>query len=302
MSVPTAASDDSAPTLELEQFAVRSASSAWAAPLSLCSRARRVGLVGDWEPLFQLLSGRGEAKSGSAKVLNCELAAALSCGILGLAACDPPLPVSFTVVEYLRHAARLSHGSASRAVHDAQRALDRYGLAELEKKKLAELALYQRRALGIALSTLTAPAVVCLEAPLRDLDAPSAEYVARLCGEAATHSRLLLSSAHPRTPSPERSLLDTCDELFERRHDGLVAQGSPSSLFAASARYAISVKGPQIAQFLQALRETCVQVEARAQAGSFSVVIPEGGSTDLLLDTALDHRLIVLELEPIFAV
>jgi len=301
MNLPTAVSDGSAPTFELEQFAVRSAGSAWAAPLSLRTHARRVGLVGDWEPLFQLLVGRREALSGSARVLGCELESAISRRVLGFAACDPPLPKSFTVLEYLRHAARLDHGSASRAVHDAQRALDRYGLAELAKKKLAELALYQRRALGIALSTLTAPAVVCLEAPLRGLDAPSAEYIARLCGETAAHSRVLLSTAQPRTPSPERSLLDSCDELFERRHDGLLTQGAPSLLFAATARYAISVKGAQIAAFSRALREAGAQLEPRAQTGSFSVVIPEGGSTDLLLDAALDHGLLVLELEPIFA-
>ena len=301
MSLPTAVSDGGAPTLELEQFSVRSAGSAWGTPLSLRTHARRVGLVGDWEPLFQLLMGRREALSGSARVLGCELELAISRGVLGFAACDSPLPSSFTVVEYLRHAARLSHGSAGRAVHDAQRALDRYGLAELAKKKLAELALYQRRALGIALATLTTPAVVCLEAPLRGLDAPSAEYIARLCGETAAHSRVLLSTAQPRTPSPERSLLDSCDQLFERKHDGLLTQGAPSSLFAASSRYAISVKGPHIAAFSQALREAGVLLEPRAQTGSFSVVMPESSSTDLLLDAALDHGLLVLELEPLFA-
>ncbi len=226
----------------------------------------------------------------------------ISQNVLGFAACDPPLPGSFTVAEYLQHAARLSHGSANRAAHDAARALDRYGLAELAKRKLAELALYQRRALGIALSTLTAPAVVCLEAPLRGLDAPSAEYVARLCGEASAHSRVLLSAEFPSTPSAERSLLDSCDELFLRKHGVLVSHGAPSSVFAAGARYLLSVTGPRIAAFSEALREAGVELEPRAQAGSFSVLLPSRASTDLLLDVALDHGLIVLELEPVFDV
>jgi len=290
-------SHDVPATLELRNFAGALSS----APLSVRSSAHRLGLVGDWEPLFQLLSGRTEAASGSAKILGCELEAALSSGVLGFSACDVPLPSSFTVTEYLRHAARLSHGSASRAVHDAQRALDRYGLAELAKRKLGDLMLYQQRALGIALSTLTAPAVVCLEAPLRKLDAPSADYIARLCGEAAAHSRVLLSAAMPSSPSPERSLLDACDELLVQKQGALLAQGAPSSVFAPGTRYFLSVKGPTIVAFSGALRAAGVRLDARAPSGSFSVELPAGGaSSDLLLDTALEHGLTVLELEPLF--
>jgi len=281
---------------------LRSAGADWATPLSLRSVAPRVGLVGDWEPLFQLLTGSVEAASGSAKILGCELESAISRGILGFAACDPPLPAAFTVAEYLRYAARLSHGSSGRAAHDAQRALDRYGLAELGNRKLSQLALYQRRALGIALSTLTAPAVVCLETPLRGLDAPSAAYIERLCVEAAAHGRLVLSSDLPSSASPERSLLDTCDELFLRKHGALLAHGAPSSVFASGARYSLTVKGTGIAAFSQALREAGVVLEPSAQGGHFSVELPEGGSTDLLLDAALDHGLIVVELEPLLSV
>jgi len=302
MSAPIADFDDATPTLELQRFVLRSAGPTWGAPLSVRSNARCIGLVGDWEPLFQVLSGRDEAASGSANILSCPLETAISRGILGYAACDAVLPGSFTVSEYLRHAARLTHGSSSRALHDAQRALDRYGLAELAKRKLAELALYQRRALGIALSTLTAPPVVCLEAPLRGLDAPSADYIARLCGEAAAHSRVLLSAALPASPSPERSLLDACDELLVHARGAIVAQGAPEAVFAAGARYSLSVRGERIAAFSAALHEAGVRLEPRAQPGSFSVVLPDAAnaSTDLLLDTALDHGLVVVELEPLF--
>jgi ABC-type multidrug transport system ATPase subunit len=289
------------PTLELRQFAMRSGGAAWGAPLSLRSDAQRLGLVGDWEPLFQLLMGSAEATSGSAMVLGCELESAIAQGIMGFAACDAPLPGGFTVTEYLRHAARLSHGSTSRAAHDTQRALDRYGLAELAKRKIAELALYQRRALGIALSTLTAPAVVCLEAPLRGLDAPSADYIARLCYEAGAHCRVLLSAAVPSSPSAERSLLDRCDELFVRSRGALVAHGAPGSVFAARARYSLKVKGAQVAEFSRALADAGVQLERRSLSDDFSVALPESVSTDLLLDTAIEHELIVLELEPLLA-
>ncbi|HEX2669235.1 MAG TPA: hypothetical protein VHM25_00105 [Polyangiaceae bacterium] len=302
MKTNAAESDGAAPTLELRQFTPRSPSSAWRAPVTLRTDARRVALVGDWEPLFQVLGARSEVGGGSAIILGCALEAAISRGILGFAACDPPLPGSFSVAEYLQHAARLSHGSASRASYDAKRALERYGLGELGKRKLAELALYQRRALGVALATLTEPAVACLETPLRGLDAPSADYVARLCVEAATRSRLVLSADVPSSPSPERSLLDACDELFVLDRGVLVAHGAPSAVFAAGSRYAICVKGDKIEGFVDTLRTLGVQVEARAEVGRFNVELPSAGSesTDVLLDTALDHGLVVLELEPIF--
>src|SRR6478735_10205046 len=210
MSADAAALDGGAATLELRHFSLRSEGESWKVPLDLRSNAQRLALVGDWEPIFRVLSGRGARSSGSATVLGCSLESAISRGIVGFAGCDAALPGSFTVTEYLRHAARLSHGSKSRAAHDTTRALERFGLAQLSARKLAELPLYQRRALGIALATLTLPPVVCLEAPLRGLDAPSAEYIARLCLEAARHSRLLLSASLGVAPSPERSLLDAC--------------------------------------------------------------------------------------------
>ena len=302
MNANAADSDGAAPTLELRQFTPRSPSAAWRAPITLRAAARRVGLVGDWQPLFQVLGARAEVGGGHASVLGCALESAIVRGILGFAACDPPLPGSFSVTEYLQHAARLSHGSASRAAHDAKRALDRYGLSELSKRKLSELALYQRRALGIALATLTEPAVACLETPLRGLDAPSADYVARLCVEAAAHSRLVLSADLPSSPSPERSLLDTCDELFVLVQGVLVAQGTPSAVFAAGSRYALRVQGDKLADFADALRARGVRLEARAELGRFNVELPatSNESTDVLLDTALDHGLVVLELKPIF--
>lgn len=301
MNALAAVSDGATPTLELRQFSVRPTAE-WAAPLDLRTTAQRVALVGDWEPLLRVLSGRAEVASGHANVLGCALEEALFNGILGFAACDPSLPASFTVSEYLLHAARLTHGSPSRAQHDTQRVLERYGLSALAKRKLGELALFQKRALGVALATVTEPAVTLLESPLRGLDAASADYIARLCAEAAQHSRLLLTADLPSSPSSERSLLDSVQELFVVERGELIAQGAPSSVFAAGFRYGIRVKGQNIDDFSNALRARGVKVEGRAEYGRFRVELPQasGESSDLLLDTALEHGLVVLELEPIF--
>jgi len=302
MNASAADANGSAPTLELQEFALRSPGAAWSAPLRLRSNASRLALVGDWNPLFQALSARAEIASGSATVLGCALESAIARGVVGFAACDPPLPGSFSVKEYLQHAARLTHGSATRSVHDAKRALERYGLTELAKYKLARLVLHQRRALGIALATLTMPAVICLETPLRGLDAPSADYIARLCLEAARHGRLIISADLPHSPSPERSLLDACEDVCVLERGVLVAQGAPSSVFAPNSRYALRVTGEPLAPFLDSLRKLGMQVVVGADAGCFRIELPQAGgeTADLLLDTALDHGVVVVELEPLF--
>ena len=290
-----------APTLELHDASLRRAGSTLSPALSFSSSAQRVGLVGDWEPWFQLLVGNAQLATGSARVLGCDLDAALRRGVLGFAACDPLLPASFTVTQYLQHAARLSHGSAARAAHDATSALDRYGLADLAARPLTRLALHQKRALGVALATLTAPPVVCLEAPLRGLDALAADYMARLCAEAARHSRVIISAPYPESPSPERALLDACDELFLLERGVLAVQGTPASIFAPSGRYSLTVSGENVTAFSRALHEAGCVLTPYSQAGEYAVELPAPVSTDLLLDTALDHGVVVLALEPVFA-
>ena len=296
----TTALTTDAPTLELCDAAVRRAGSSLGPALSLRTSAARVGLVGAWQPLFQVLTGQAELASGSARVFGCAWGTAIERGVLGFAACDPLLPPSFTVTHYLQHAARLTHGSRTRAARDTKFAIDRYGLASIAARKLSELTPYQRRALGIALATLTTPAVVCLETPLYGLDAASANYVSQLCVEAARHCRIIVSATQPSFIGPERSLLDTCDELFLLEGGALTAHGAPARVFAARERYSFTVTGSNSAAFSSALREAGCELEPHNANGSYNLELPPNTSTDLLLDTALAHDMVVLELEPTF--
>jgi ABC-type multidrug transport system ATPase subunit len=288
------------PTLELRDAAVRRAGAALTAALSFSVAAQRVGLVGDWSALVQALTGQAQVASGSVRVLGYDLESVLGEGVLGLALCDPPLPGSFTVTEYLEHAARLSHGSASRAVRDATHALERFGLTELAARKLSQTTLFQQRAVGIALASLTSPLAIWLESPLRSLDAPAADYVARLCVEAGTQSRVILSAPFPNSPSAERSLFETCDELFLLERGLLVARGTPSQVLAPNGRYLLSLSGENTAAYESTLRDAGCLVTPRDQLGDYVIELPPNGNTDVLLDAALDQRMIVLELEPLF--
>lgn len=307
------AAPEPVPTLELREASFRRAGEPATAALSVCSRARRVGLIGEWQPLFQALTGDARGAGGSAWIFGCELELSLAHGVVGFAPCDPPLPASLSVREYLEQSARLSHGSRARAQHEAQRMLDEYGLVQLGSQKLAQLQLYQSRALGIALAALTAPPVLCLEAPMRGLDAASADYVARLCAHAAQQSLLIVSAELPSTPSAERALLEQCDELFLLQRGVLVAHGAPQSVLAASPRYLLTLVGARDSEWVSALTAAGCAVSERPSSTAFSALLSPGSrvtrylvelpretaSPDLLLDAALDAGVTVLELEPL---
>ncbi|HEY1536380.1 MAG TPA: hypothetical protein VGF76_20310 [Polyangiaceae bacterium] len=288
-------------TLELRDVVIRRAGSALLSALSLRAEAHHVGLIGDWEPLFQALTGRAQLASGSAQLMGCELSQALARGVVGFAPCDPPLPGSFSALEYLRHAARLSHGSPARALADSKRALDQYRLGELATRQLSQLATFERRALGIACASLGAPPVLCLETPLRGLDAEPADYVARLCSEAAKRSRVIVSATFPRSPSPEHALLEACQELCVLSRGALVGQGAPSQILAPSTRYLLSVSGAKAAAFSGVLQAAGCRLSERDGPGRYLVELPESGTSDLLLDAALASEVVVLELQPLRA-
>ncbi len=292
-SAPSAA----APTLVLGGARIERGGSALLSALDLQSDAQRIGLIGAWQPLFQALTGQAQVL-GKAQILGCNVRQALARGVVGLALCDAALPASFTVLEYLRAAARLSHGSAARAVRDCERTIEEYALSRVVTHRLSQLPIHERRALSIACAAVASPPVVCLEEPLRGLDAQAGDYVARLCAVTARRSRVIVSVAPPSTPSPERSLLDDCQELFVLERGALVGQGSPNQIFAPSARYRMRVDGAGVAAFTAQLQAAGCRVSARE--GQYMVDLPQQGNTDLLLDAALSAALTVLELEPLF--
>jgi ABC-type multidrug transport system ATPase subunit len=232
--------------------------------------------------------------------------------VVGFAPSDPQLPAALSVREYLEHSARLCHGSHARASTEAQRMLEELELADLARLPLAQLVPHQTRALGIAVAALTAPAVVCLESPLRGLDSASADYITRLCAHVALRRVLIVSGGWPQSPSPERALFEACDALFHVANSALVAQGSPQAIFKPSARYLLTLAGSQHSALASTLTSAGCELRRQTAPITFSALLapdravsrylvdlPASGSSDLLLDAALAAGVAVLELEPL---
>ncbi len=92
----------------------------------------------------------------------------------------------------------------------------------------------------------------------------------------------------------------------------LVAQGSPESVFAPTTRYLLTLVGAEDSGWVNALSAAGCQLATQPIPTTFSallspsrrvtrylVELPAATSSDLLLDTALDTGVTVLELEPL---
>lgn len=295
---------ESGATLELRAARFRDGAEALTEALTLHSEARAVGLVGEWGALFRALTGA--IVEGEARVCGVALRDALASGTVSVAPCDPELPPSFTITEYLELAAHLVHGSRSRAKQEVTRALERFSLANAAKRKLAELPLVERRLLVVAAATLGAPTACLLEAPLRGLDAAASDRLVRACALVSEQCRLIVSSAPPTTPSPARALLDSCGELFWLENGKLGASGSAQMLLASSSRYHATFAGSHSKPLAEALVASGCRVALRDEgaingkpATRYTIELPARAAASTIIDTAAGSGVTLLELEPV---
>lgn len=176
-------------------------------------RGPRSALVGDWGPLFRLLTRRATVVAGTVVLDSLEPAAAVASGQVGVALSSAPLPEGWRGREYVLESARLA-GLGREAARAAQAVLARLGLERLAERPLRGLAPVERRALLLAHAVVTEPRLLVVEAPLDGL-APSAASGLRLVLErAATGRRLLVSTRGADAGSLVPPLLESCDEVL----------------------------------------------------------------------------------------
>ncbi|HEY4159792.1 MAG TPA: hypothetical protein VGM29_16895 [Polyangiaceae bacterium] len=269
----------------------------WAAQ-SARIEATRLGLVGDFSPLFRVLAQGAQVSSGRITLENVPLADAVAQGVAGLSLCDPPLDGRATVSEYLSLAARLAQCSAREARSRTAAALERFGLATLGGFRLATLNKWQQRALGFAMATVGEPKVVCLETPFAGLDAVSADHVATLLERVAERSALLFSVSELAALGPERSALDRCDQVLVIRAGAVTT----CELTERADRYQVSAVGNVLELRAALARARCRLHDAPADPCDpaqtrFIAELPADAGTNLLLDTALEVGATLLELQ-----
>lgn len=273
--------------------------------LSVTTTGNQVGLVGNFQPLFQLLAGRARVVSGAVRIRGRDPRAAVRECKLGLALADAVLPDAWTALEYLAQSAELAGLRRGEARPAARSALGALGLPHLEARRLATLTLAEKRALLIAHTTLGAPDAIALEAPLEGLDSRGAELVVEAIHRAGASRGVLASVPAPQPLGAERALLDRMDEVLVLEAGLLVAHGSAADALRADTRCALTVtrRGSEL---VARLTETGYAArllpgtEGRTHA-RLIVEISAGQSTDELLDAALAVGAPVVELTPMAA-
>lgn len=272
----------------------------------------RVGLVGAWGPLFQLLAGEARLAAGGVRVHDHDAASAVREGVVGVALCDPALPHDWSAHTYLYQSARLTGLGRSAARGAARDALEKLGMQHLSGTALGRLRAVERRALLVAHASLGDPPVLAVESPLEALDTDSQGWLSQVLQRASSGRRLIVSVAHAPALGPERNLLDRMDEVLVLEANSLVAQGPPGHALSHGPRYLVSVArhGRALAE---ALSEQELRVDIAQQAGSSEplgqapvadaarliVHLPEGAPPDAILDAALALNAPLLELVPL---
>jgi len=209
---------------------------------SLEAHGSRLVLVGDWGPLFELLTGRRRLADGVLEIAGAAAQGAAARGQVGVLLREPPLPSSWTLHELLIDSAALLGAGPLSASRQARRALDVLGLRPHARKRLARLGPVEQRAAGVACALIGDPPVVALEQPLAGLE-PSAQSALAALLERALAGRQVLCgiAALPGSPG-EDALAASSDELLIVSERRLVARTRFRELGARARSYRVSVK------------------------------------------------------------
>ena len=272
--------------------------------LSFDADGARVGLVGDWSPLFRALSRRATLTRGEIRVLGSPLEAAIARGEAGVALAIPA--TDWTALEYLVTSARLAGFGRRDSGRMAQEGLDLFGLGPIATRAMASLDPRHRRAVAVVHATLGEPPVILLDRPFAGLSGADADFVSDVVDRAAVGRRLGVSVDAPAAVGAEASYLARADHVVVLERGGVVRSGAPPQALAMSPRCGVRV-ARAVGPLVRALVAEGVRVERVAVAGDSGedgpgrlvVHLPPGQSASLIVRAALAVTAPLLELVPI---
>ena len=283
--------------------------------LSVITRGERVLVVGDVTVLFAAISGvpllaatpdgtaEETALAGEARVVGGEMrlhghdvASHAHLAVAGFAPLDPPVPRTMTALAYVTWAARLAGARPRAATEMAALALRRMGLEAALTRPAASLGLSERRALQLAKAIVHEPRVVVAEAPLDRLEGAGAAFVAGALAAATEGRRALLSARRIDPATAEGAIARAASHLVLFGESGVLAEGSPAELSGGARIYRLTVATN--AEALSAALTVRGLTMARGPV-HFTVALPEGATTAVLIEAASEARAAVVEMAPL---
>ncbi|WP_435609312.1 ABC transporter ATP-binding protein [Streptomyces sp. C10-9-1] len=169
--------------------------------------------------------------------------------------------------------------------------LDRVGLTDAARRRIAGLSLGMRQRLGIATALLGDPPVLIFDEPLNGLDPQGVRWVRGLFRSLAAEGRTVLVSSHLMS-----EMEHTADELVVIGRGRLLAAESVGAFAARAGAGRVRVRTPQADRLAPVL--TAAQATVHCEDGLLSVA---GLTPERIGDLAHRHRVPVHEVTPLAA-
>jgi ABC-type Na+ transport system ATPase subunit NatA len=208
--------------------------------LTFRTTGARVLILGAPRALFEATIGLATVARGSLTVRGVSAVAAAGRGLVAGAALDPPMPLDWTVADYIGWSARLAGVARAEARSQAALAIERFQLGTMAKTKLARVVPYARRAAVIASAWATSAEIVAIEDPLATLPEELAFPFSKILVEALAERAWIVFA--PRVPlaSP---LAVAADEAIVATATRVDAQGPPAQLASTTRRFVGRLEG-----------------------------------------------------------
>jgi ABC-2 type transport system ATP-binding protein len=261
--------------------------------LTLASTGSRLLVVAAPRALFAACAGLVAPRHGELRVVGEAPLEAVRAGHVASAQLDPPLPASWTPLEYLTWSARLAGRTRGEAEDRARDAASRLKLDVSGRSRLRGAAVETRRAVVVAAALATGAGTLLLEDPLAGLSEEAARGLARHVVRATEGLRTVVFAA--RSPLSSPLALDA-DEALVLDGSRVVAQGDPAEIATHDRAYTVRLHVASASFGRIAERRG-----ARVSGAGAEWTVDLGASLQVsdILDIAAAAETVVLELRPL---
>jgi ABC-type multidrug transport system ATPase subunit len=265
--------------------------------LSFATTGDHVLVLGAARALFEAAAGLRGPGRGEVLVDGSPPRVAVHDGRMACAPRDPPMPRSWTHLQYVTWSARLAGHPRVAARAMAAEALERMNLGSMAKAKLQSATRAATRGVVLAAAIATGASILFVEDPLAGLVPEAARPFARVVARAIADRRTVLFAGRLPLESP---LALGADEAVVVDGALVEAQGPPAEIAAAATTVSLRVHG-DAAAFARAIDAAGGRAVVTEGAPSPVHVRVELGPLEArhLVRIATETNAVVVELRPL---
>jgi ABC-2 type transport system ATP-binding protein len=265
--------------------------------LTFTSTGDHILVLGAARALFEAAAGLRAIARGELLVEGLAAIEAVRSGIVASAPLDPPMPGTWSVVQYTVWSARLSGHARSAALAMAADALEQLQISSMSTTKLGRVPLAVRRATVLAAALATGAKTLLVENPVAHLADDAARPLGKTIMRVLSGRRAAIFA--PRVPL-ESPLALAADEAIVVDGSDIAAQGAPAEIASRERTLALRVHG-DLAAFTRAVEARGGRAEAAVSGASPALVRVDLGPLAArdLLGIAAESDAVVVELRPL---